>query len=383
MSHFSKYVNINSALGVALGTGYLTSLRFAGLVGISELLILISTLILFRRNSYILTKFGRGIESVVRFYLLFAIFVIAPIITAITYFLSEYSRNSAPEYLLSSALGCALMYLVVAAIRSGQVDLKQLTMWFAITYISANLISIFIFPLNVDVVRYKGGANNPNQFLFYSSSLSLLVIIYWRRLSLLILPVIVYITLKAQSDAYVLSLALIISSYLYLKFFHVKKLSINLNILANLIIFSFAFYVAVIYFGDAIEAIWLGADEGDGRRSLAWNGFLASLQSPLFGWGVGSFSGINSPFEGNEAHSNFLDFSMQFGFLFTIVLYSIPFAAFFSAIKSNQMLIAAFIVGFIVSGLFHYSGRHFVFWIELAALMQLKSVRKEAIKKEG
>lgn len=96
------------------------------------------------------------------------------------------------------------------------------------------------------------------------------------------------------------------------------------------------------------------------------NAFLASVRSPLFGFGAGSFSGIFGPFNGFEAHNTFLDFAMQFGFIYPLMIYGIMVAALFHLLKRRQFLVAAFVVGFIESGLFHFSGRHFTFWVELA-----------------
>jgi hypothetical protein len=62
--------------------------------------------------------------------------------------------------------------------------------------------------------------------------------------------------------------------------------------------------------------IWNVADEGHLRLPLLKNALLASLYSPVVGFGIGSFSGIKKPFEGYEAHNTFLDFSLQFGLSF-------------------------------------------------------------------
>ena len=40
--------------------------------------------------------------------------------------------------------------------------------------------------------------------------------------------------------------------------------------------------------------------------------------------------------------------------------------AMFKKLEDREFLVAAFIVGFIVSGLFHFSARHFTFWVEFS-----------------
>jgi O-antigen ligase len=95
------------------------------------------------------------------------------------------------------------------------------------------------------------------------------------------------------------------------------------------------------------------------------NGLQVVSQSPIVGWGAGSFSGIR-PFSAYEAHSTPIDLAMQFGIFFPILFYSIMIVAMFKKLKDKEYLVAAFIMGFIFSGFFHYSARHFTFWVELS-----------------
>ena len=88
-------------------------------------------------------------------------------------------------------------------------------------------------------------------------------------------------------------------------------------------------------------------------------------QSPIVGWGAGSFSGF-APFGAKEAHSTPIDLAMQLGIIFPILFYGIMIVAMFRKIMDKEYLVAAFIVGFIVSGLFHFTARHFTFWVEFS-----------------
>ena len=115
--------------------------------------------------------------------------------------------------------------------------------------------------------------------------------------------------------------------------------------------------------------MWISADEGNLRVSLLINALKATAVSPLFGFGVGSFSGIDLPFKGIEAHNNFLDLAMQFGFIFPSIVYLVMISAMVKSIGLKDYILAAVIAGYIVSGLFHFSARHFIFWLELGLLL--------------
>lgn len=360
---------LDALIGIALGTGYLTSLRFFGPIGYSELLFFMAFIILFNKNHAKVITFDRNNEGFIRAFFIFSSFIVLPIVTLITVNFNNIEKPD-PTYIISFAFGVILTILIIEGIRSKQIDMASIALWFALTFIITNFISIFVFNLDTGEERFTGGAKNPNQLLFYASTLSLLLIIHHKKKSLLIFPIVVFIMLKTKSDAYGMSLVVMAGIFIYLKsLLFLKKTSLFIKILTNLLILTPVLLTSIYFYSEEILDIWLSADEGDGRRGLMWNGLLASLQSPLFGWGSGSFSGEHFPFQGSEAHNTFLDLSMSFGFLFPILIYIIFFSALLKSIKNNDHLVSAFIVGFILSGLFHFSGRHFAFWIEIAVFM--------------
>ena len=89
-----------------------------------------------------------------------------------------------------------------------------------------------------------------------------------------------------------------------------------------------------------------------------YNAFLVSLSSQFLGYGLESFLGP-SPFGVWEAHNTYLDLSMQFGFIFSTAIYLPYLLFFFKRIKNKNMLVAAFTVGFISSGIFHHHAKTF------------------------
>ncbi len=367
-----KKPNTEVVLGIGLGLGYLTSLRFAGSIGLSEILIFFTLAILIKRNPKDLVKYHYNSEKIIRIYFLSTTIIILPLITLIIFLFSPNIQSQDPKYILSFIMGVMLMLLVFENIRNHRLNPKTITLWFAIIFISANFISIFVFNLDAGVTegeRYTGGANNPNQLTFYAATLSLLLVTYHKKLSLLLIPVIIFILNKSQSDAYMLAIIMIGTSYIYFRLTFSNKFSSSIKVAASIILLLIILLIAIAYYGEWLGNAWLEADEGNTRLDLMYNALLASAQSPVFGWGAGSFSGIEETFQGLEAHNTFLDFSMQFGLIFPMIIYSIIIMTLISALRKKDYIMAAFVVGFIESGLFHFSGRHFSFWIELAVFL--------------
>lgn len=350
-------------LGLALGLGYMTSLRFLGPIGISELLILGVILLLLKKYGLGLFRFEINLPGFIKLYFFFTLLVILPVTTLFVSYTSNL--NSSPIYVISFILGGMLMFLIINALRDN-FDMKVVTFWFALSFILTNIISLVLFPSALEEVRYTGAASNPNQLLFYASSVTLLLAIYHRFLAVIFIPAVIAITLKSGSDAYFLKLFVAIFSYFFLMILFVRKFSFSLNFIYSSIFLIVIGSFALINFSNEIGLLWLAADEGNLRTSLMINALIVSISSPIIGFGAGSFSGIDAPFASMEAHNTFLDLSMQFGFVFPAIIYIIFFSFLFDRIKKRQFMQASFVVGFIVSGFFHFTGRHFFFWVELA-----------------
>jgi len=353
-------------LGLGLGFGFLTSLRFWGPIGVPEISIAIGLLALIVKNPTGLFRCYSRRERVVKIYIFTSTLAILPIVTAMIFFLADDIYQSTPEYVASFIAGVLLTFYLTDAIRHSDIHMSALVRWFALAFLVSNSLAIFVFGYGDDDARFTGGADNPNQLTFYAATLSLLLVVYGRRLALFLIPAVVFFLLKARSDAYQLSLFVIVVMYFYFRLIFSGKLSFWIKVAVSMLLGMMFISVAVYAFGDELLDLWVSADEGDSRTSLMKNAFLASVRSPLFGFGAGSFSGIFGPFNGFEAHNTFLDFAMQFGFIYPLMIYGIMVAALFHLLKRRQFLVAAFVVGFIESGLFHFSGRHFTFWVELA-----------------
>lgn len=358
-------------LGLGLGLGYLTSLRFLGPVGVPEILTLFALLSLIISNSSSLIKYHSKNEYFFKIYILSATFFIMPLTTAVVYYFADHIVGSAPQYILSFMMGIILMFYLSSAIHKNIINMRVVSLVFLISFILSNLVAIYFFGIDVGADegdRYTGGAKNPNQLIFYAATLSLLLVVYFKKLSFIAVPIIAFIVLKAKSDAYNLMLFVVIFSYVFFRVFFANKINFRKKIIFSLLFALISFVFILSNFSEDISNMWSSADEGDGRILLMINAIKAFSYSPLFGFGAGSFSGTVNPFEGSEAHNTFLDFTVQFGLIYPLVLYWFIFKALIVSLKRKEILASSFIMGFIFSGFFHFSARHFVFWVELAVL---------------
>ncbi|WP_029773224.1 O-antigen ligase family protein [Pseudoalteromonas sp. TB51] len=348
-------------LGLALGTGYLTSYRFLGPVGISELLFSVVFLILIRAYYGQILNFKLGRVQYFNLYLVFTFIIILPVITIVSY-TSDVSKSE-PLYLLSYFLGGLFVIILFFAQKSG-FNFKIVTYIFSLTFIVSNL---FFLATDIGSGRYSGGADNPNQLLFYGTSLSLLISIYLEsKWQAFIFPILIFIMLKTGSDAYNLSIFVSVVIYIASHLIFYKRYSISVGIILGsvfLIVFS---VLCFVYLKEAIIISWYSADEGGTRLSLFSNAITVIQSSPFFGYGAGSFSGLHQPWQGKEAHNTFLDLATQFGVFFPLFLYTVMIIYFIQMLRVRRFWVAGFTAAYIIGTMFHFSARHFVFWIEIS-----------------
>ena len=370
---FNKRLNINTLIGVGIGAGYLTNLRFFGPVGISELCMFLSTIILLFKNAKNGFKSVSFFEYIFKYYSLFSVLIILPFITLLNYLKGDHTNCIFPVYIISFSLEIVFTFLIVDSLRQKKVNPMEITTWFYLTFLFTNIFSLIYSPpvtqTTIELIeiaeRYTGGAQNPNQLLFYASTLQLMLIVYMKKWLYLLLPPLVFIMWQTKSDAYNLSIFIIIIMYVYFRIITFKNTKYIYNIFILLITTSILIYFLLDKYSNLLVEIWEVSDEGDARINLARNGLIAAFDSPLWGLGSGSFSGIDKPYQGSEAHNTFIDLATQFGFIFPILIYTIFSLAFLKSIKQKNFFLAAFILGFIESGLFHFSARHFSFWLEI------------------
>lgn len=381
---YSAYNLIAVIFGFAFGIGHLTSLRFAGPIGLSEILVgggifLLASVIL-RMQLPIYPDFFRSIAI----FLGFLIVLVAPLVTAITYFFSDFSDNIFPEYILSFIASVALMLLFRTGALADAINFRLLAIVFVLVFSLANVYAALFSPSDIVFTRFHGGANNPNQLLVYIYSAAIFVALYARRYVLYALPILVYWGIQSGSDAFALSVVMGVGFFLF--FVVSGYISRGTNVHASSLVFFIALFIVLILpFFDIsfLSDDWSAADEGGLRGVLLKNGLLAAAHSPVLGNGVGSFSGILTPFEGKEAHNTFVDFAVQFGFPFAICIFFIQGYAAFQALRRDDFLLSVLFIAFMLTSLFHFVGRHFVYWavlgVALAYISPILFQRKTAI----
>jgi hypothetical protein len=364
---FKKSLLPEYFLGLGLGLGYMTSLRLTGPVGFGELFVLVSMILLFARVGHLLFRFSYGFDGFIKFYLIISVALILPCSTLVTMYLTSHDAGQ-PQYIISFLMGVVLAFLVVTALIKDRFCPYTVVRTYALSFFSSFFISLVFFPRYFGLDRFVGFASDPNQLMFYVASLSLLLVLYEKTLFFLSLPILIFIGFLTGSDSYYLQLVIaFVFSFLFWVFFRSKNNFIYRSVTFLMLSFCFILFLCFLY-GDLIfnflVNLWRLADNGGHRISLMLNGFKASTFSPFIGNGAGAFSGVNDAFEGDEAHNTFLDYSSQFGFVFAFFIYIVFFGFVGKSLKNRNFLIAGFAVAFILSGIFHNNGRHFIFWFE-------------------
>jgi hypothetical protein len=355
-------------LGIAAATGHATSLRFFGFVGLSEFLFLVIILYLFCKSPYFFLKKNNFYEFITRSYLLFSTFLVLPLTTILYSIYLSNSQISYQIYVLSFILGITLIFLITESIRADLINLKLASLVFLVIFIIMNFYALWFEISIYDPGRYSGFSNNPNQLIIYITSLMLMLVAFRRKLFFLSLPFLIYIGLESRSDTFLVIIASMIFTFIFLSIFNYIKLNFFLRMYIMSIVLIGLVALAIFYYFQEL-IIFLASADGDlVRLKLMYNGFLATLHSPFIGLGVGSFSGLEYAFQGSEAHNTFLDLSMQFGIIVPIILYFVIFAALFKSIKNRDNLLATIIVAFFICSLFNFYARHFVFWLVIGFL---------------
>jgi hypothetical protein len=356
---------LSTILGVACGAAWMTNIRYYR-IGISELFFFIFFIILFFINKVDFFKIKKNLLSIVKFFLFFLLFLIAPYKT---FFENLYGLL--PENLIIYHFSFFLFFFTLIALKKKIIDLNLVSLIFAIIFLFTLFFYLFIDNVIFEIKKrldetFLGLSNNPNQISFYLLSLLFFLSFGNKYFFFYFFLVLFILSFYFQSDAFLLSSISIVISFLffYLKIFFLrkKKAVIFFSLIMFLIILMSLNFTQILTF--AIKYF----EGSETRILLLKNGLLSILNSPLLGNGVGSFSGYQAPFEGYEIHNTFLDFASQFGFFFLLLVCGVMLLSLYLMIVKNNFLSAASLVGLLVFINFHYIGRHFIFYVILAIL---------------
>jgi O-antigen ligase len=121
-------------------------------------------------------------------------------------------------------------------------------------------------------------------------------------------------------------------------------------------------------------------EEGDqGKiRIAAWlNGLRAMAESPLVGWGPGSFSGMTGPFQRFEAHNSLIDWGMSTGALGIALHVALRVWCGRCALNAGALTLVGALTSLVIASMFGYFLRQPVYWLILMLTLTL-SRREEA-----
>ena len=365
---------VSIVLGLGLGTAYMTQLRLFSYLGVSELCFLLLALLLYFFRISSLTPFSKIPTEIIRIFLVLWLIFVVPINTIVHF---QYGKNSdimQPVYVLPFVYSGLLLLLLPNMISKGEVNLHTVIKLSFFIFLITSFFSFFLPDSYYGEIRFRGLANNPNQYAYYLLSLSFILVLIDYKKFIWLSPIVAYLGLKSGSDAFYLAVIVFFFSYVYSKFLYFNQFSVNQNFLICGIVFIVC--VTLIYYldlpiKDYLIQAWFSADEGGGRLTLFLHGIEAALSAPLTGLGVGSFSGINAPFEGFEAHNNIIDLAAQFGIFFSFLVHFFLIICLILFIKQRWHMAFGMGSAYLVSGMFHYTGRHFIFWVILAILFEI------------
>lgn len=362
---------VEGLLGLAIGTGCMTSLRL-GLVGISEVLFAVFAIV----NIPLLLSNNIAknlLHGTALLYMFLTVFLILPIVSISVFYLADLNSNLA--YIFSFWLAFIILFIVHKLFFLGQLNLPLVSFIATILFLTLNILAFVMNPPSIGE-RFLGFSNNPNQVMFFASTLILLssMFLSGTRKVLLILGCIC-IGLLSLSDAFGLFIFCSATIWFYLKVFLMKSKAIGIRAKILISLVPLIIFIPVAHSMGLIEILnllWLESDEGNTRTSLMRNGFLVTFDYPFFGLGVGSFSGEHGLYGGREAHNTFIDLSMQFGIFFAAFVYFVFARSVLVLLRSREIFTASTLVAFIIVSQFHFFGRHVIFWILFAILFSIQ-----------
>ncbi len=239
-------------------------------------------------------------------------------------------------------------------------------------FISYGILFVLMITVYVILREYDFGtvqrlvflSNNPNQIALYSLGAMFLFSTSFQNPYVLFISIVVgtIYGYLALSDSFFLSLVIALSFLIIKYVLRIKYFSILLLFWFILFLISWPLLFPENSYIEPLQELWLSADQGGARITLAINGIYAWLASPLFGNGAGAFSGMTIEFQRFEAHNTFIDFLTMGGIPWVLIIYLPVFIYMTKLFKQGNFLALGFLVGFCIFSTFHFVGRHPIFW---------------------
>jgi O-antigen ligase len=362
-------------VGVALVLNSFTLVRGDGSGGPFEILLLLSLIIL---------GFFKLIERhKFNFLPLIAIIYLLVIMAPLTFLNSYFDQMGSSIRTLFALFFGAFAGFIIA--NTNLVEQKYISLGGASVLIASFFAAMYLEIDFSNLQRLLFLSENPNQIALYS--LGMLFLISWSIENKISLGIFNLFALGygffALSDTFFLAFFIIILFFLFGFIVRGKAFSLLMTFWVLLIALAYVLIFPENVILEYIIKAWQNADEGGGRLTLALNGILAYLESPIFGHGAGAFSGVNIPMMRYEAHNTFIDFLTMGGIPFILIVYVPFFLAAKELLLDSKYFILGILIGLVIFSFFHFIGRHPIFWFvwgySISIFMHYKNLNKRKL----
>lgn len=214
--------------------------------------------------------------------------------------------------------------------------------------------------------RFRGWAQNPNQVALYVLCGIILVLSGARQcaFSIAVFPALFAFGYLSKSDALLAALLAFMAAGIFMAVapFGTFRRRVPWMLLA-LVILYIPFRAR---WHGLLASMWAAADNDSARLHLYSHGidaWLSSVPSFLFGFGAGSYSGLDTAFQGAEAHNTVIDALTVGGFPMLLAVYLFPMAGIFLSYRQGRVFEFGALSALIVFTLFHYVARQPAYWL--------------------
>lgn len=241
--------------------------------------------------------------------------------------------------------------------------------------------------------RFRGWAANPNQMALAVAALPFLGWYLLRQSSgrarqagyVLAISCCIWVGIASKSDGLRVAWLTAFSVTGALLWLRVVLRGRTRWLYVSHVIVPFLIVFGALSFGDAFvdyayraaEGIYEERDQGAKRFTQWFSGLEVIAQSPLVGFGPGSFSG-GEPFQGHEAHNSFIDWGMSTGGIGLLLHFSLLGWCFWRTTKAESLVPLGMLTAVVVCSVFSYLFRHPMYWLILVLSMVWAERRAES-----
>lgn len=370
-----------SSLGAVLSLS-LTALRFTSSFGIGELLMLLSLVIFLLMYK----KLKKNRKAPSKFVLSFFIFCLLGFVCTIFFFQEVQSEAFFGEavrtffaYLFSMTTALMISTLILTK-EDFSTLIKFILQCCMATMVVVVVVNFSEFLSTVVSLgggaRFYGFSKNPNQIGSLIVPIPLIAMYLYKIKKInkwfYIFSLVMWLLLAIAvgSDALNYSLLLCLTLFVIL---NLNKFSFGLKTIMLILVSAFLFYIS-----DDVYDYILNTNNNNNQASvryLLWNNaFIGWLESPLIGFGPGSYSGLTGPFEGAESHNTFIDLLTNVGLIGFVMFLSFIIKLEYYFLKLREYQIFFIVFAYLCFGLFHNILRHPMYWILLFSVYSYKNL---------